>query len=207
MDNIRVYLSENTITTDDLLELTEWLKTNPRLTKGKLTEKFEEEFAKYIGTKRAVFVNSGSSALLLMLVAMVYHEKIKFGDKVVVPAVSWSTDASSVIHAGLNPIFVDCNLHDLSVDLDSLEEIFIKESPSALLLVQVLGLVPQMDKLVDMCDKYGVILLEDTCESLGSQFGKNRLGSFGYASTFSTYFGHHISTIEGGVICLSPGPG
>ena len=101
---------------------------------------------------------------------------------------------------GLNPIICDVNLEDLSVDLHQLEQIFINDRPKALMLVSVLGLVPKMDKIVNLCEKHGVILLEDTCESMGSKFEDKNLGTFGCMSSFSTYFGHHISTIEGGFI-------
>ena len=100
----------------------------------------------------------------------------------------------------MEPILVDCNLTNLSVDLEHLEEIFIKSSPSALLLVSVLGLSPDMGKITQLCDKYDVILLEDNCESQGTTYKGVKLGNFGLMSSFSTYFGHTMSTIEGGVV-------
>jgi CDP-6-deoxy-D-xylo-4-hexulose-3-dehydrase len=101
---------------------------------------------------------------------------------------------------GMQPIMCDCNLDDLSCDLENLEQIFKTESPSILILVSPLGLVPEMEKIVSMCEKYDVILLEDVCESMGSKHKERYLGSFGFASFFSMYFGHHLSTIEGGFI-------
>ena len=101
---------------------------------------------------------------------------------------------------GMEPIMCDCNLVDLSCDLNHLEEIFKTESPSSFILVSPLGLVPDMDKIINLCEKYNVTLFEDVCESMGSKFGNKYLGSFGYASFFSMYFGHHLSTIEGGFI-------
>ena len=91
----------------------------------------------------------------------------------------------------------DSNLDDLSVDLEHLEKILQEESPSVLLFVSVLGLVPNISKVVELCEKYDVILLEDTCESMGCEYKGKKLGTYGLMSTFSTYFGHHISTIEG----------
>jgi len=91
-------------------------------------------------------------------------------------------------------------MKDLAVDLEHLEKIFTEESPDALLLVSALGLVPDMNKIVELCSKYDVILLEDTCESMGCEFVNRKLGTFGIMSSFSTFFGHHISTIEGGLI-------
>ena len=101
---------------------------------------------------------------------------------------------------GMEPIMCDCNLYDLSCDVNHLEEIFKKETPSVFILVSPLGLVPDMDKIIYLCKKYDVILLEDVCESMGSKYKDNYLGSFGFASFFSMYFGHHLSTIEGGFI-------
>jgi len=136
-----------------------------------------------------------------MLYSLVESGKVNAGDKVVVPAVSWATDLAPVCQLGLTPILCDCNLHDLSADLNFLEDLMVKNRPKVLMLVSVLGLVPEMDKVVELCDKYGVILLEDTCESIGSSYRKKNLGTFGLMSSFSTYFGHHFSTIEGGVVC------
>ena len=116
------------------------------------------------------------------------------------PALSWATDVSSPMLLGLDPIMCDCNLHDLSCDLTALEFIFKQDNPAALILVSPLGLVPQMKEVVELCEKYDVILLEDVCESMGSKYNNKNLGSFGFASFFSMYFGHHLSTIEGGFI-------
>ena len=136
---------------------------------------------------------------LLMLSAL--NQKLDFNLKsVVVPSVAWATDLPPVMELGFKPILCDSNKIDLSVDLEHLERIFIEENPSALLLVSVLGFCPNMKRITELCDEHGVILLEDACESLGSEFREKKLGTFGVMSSFSTYFGHHISTIEGGVI-------
>jgi CDP-6-deoxy-D-xylo-4-hexulose-3-dehydrase len=194
-------LVKDTISNQEIDMLIEWLKTYPRLTKGDLTVKFEKLWAEKIGSKYSVFVNSGSSANLLMLYSLIEAKKIVAGDKVVVPAVAWATDLAPVCQLGLQPVLCDCNKDDLSVDLEKLEEIFKNESPKVLMLVSVLGLVPLMDQVVDLCNRYDVTLLEDACESVGSSFHKKNLGTFGLMSSFSTYFGHHFSTIEGGFIC------
>jgi len=192
-----ITLVKDTIDNKDIDRLIDWLKTYPRLTKGLITLEFEAKFSKWLGRKYSVFCNSGSSANLLMLSVL----KEKYGSKkVVVPSVAWSTDLAPVIQLGLQPILCDCNMKDLSVDLNHLEKIFTEESPDALLLVSALGLVPDMDKIVKLCFDYDVILLEDTCESLGCEFVNRKLGTFGIMSSFSTFFGHHISTIEGGLI-------
>jgi CDP-6-deoxy-D-xylo-4-hexulose-3-dehydrase len=196
-----IKLVNDTINRDDINALIDWLSQDeiPRLTKGDLTVELEKKWAKLIGTKYSVYVNSGSSAILLSLAAFLYSNKIK-NKKVVVPSLSWATDVSSPMLLGMETIMCDCNLEDLSCDLNHLEAIFIKESPSAFILVSPLGLVPNMDKIVELCDKYDVTLFEDVCESMGSKYNDKFLGSFGYASFFSMYFGHHLSTIEGGFI-------
>jgi CDP-6-deoxy-D-xylo-4-hexulose-3-dehydrase len=194
-------LVKNTISNSEIDLLADWLRGHPRLTKGELTLQFENKWSELIGCKHSAFVNSGSSANLLMLYSLLESGKVDVGDKVVVPAVSWATDLAPVCQLGLTPILCDCNLYDLSVDLNFLEDLVVKNRPKVLMLVSVLGLVPEMDKVVELCDKYGVILLEDTCESIGSSYKEKNLGTFGLMSSFSTYFGHHFSTIEGGVVC------
>ena len=195
-----IKLVNDTINNSDIDKLIEWLSTYPRLTKGELTTQLEEKWSKWLGTKNTVFCNSGSSANLLMLWALVEAGRIKKDSKIVVPSVAWATDLSPIIQLGMTPILCDSNLEDLSVDLNHLEKIFKETKPEVLLLVSVLGLVPKMGMIKALCDKYNVILLEDTCESMGSEWGTKKLGTFGLMSSFSTYFGHHISTIEGGFV-------
>jgi CDP-4-dehydro-6-deoxyglucose reductase, E1 len=196
-----IKLVSDTVDRNDINSLIEWLSQDeiPRLTKGELTVELENKWANKIGTKYSVFVNSGSSSILLTLAALKHSNRLK-NNKVVVPSLSWATDLSSPILLGLESILCDCNLSDLSCDLDHLEEIFQNESPSALILVSVLGLVPDMDRVIELCNKYDVLLLEDVCESMGSKYKEKYLGTFGLASFFSMYFGHHLSTIEGGFI-------
>lgn len=195
----KIDLIQDTIDNQDIDNLIEWLKTYPRLTKGDRTVEFEKKWSDWLGVKYSVFVNSGSSANLLMLYALKILNKMK-NDKVCVPSLCWATDLSPILQLNMSPILVDCNLNNLSVDLNHLEEIFIEDTPSVLLLVSVLGLSPDMEKIVELCKKYDVILLEDNCESQGTKFNNIKLGNFGLMSSFSTYFGHTMSTIEGGVV-------
>ena len=195
----RIDLIQDTIDNQDIDNLIEWLKTYPKLTKGSKTIEFENKWSQWLGTKYSVFVNSGSSANLLMLYALKILNKMK-NNKVCVPTLCWATDLSPVLQFDMKPLLIDCNLDNLSVDLNHLEEVFKTEQPSVLLLVSVLGLSPDMDSIVDLCEKYDVILLEDNCESQGTKFKGIKLGNFGLMSSFSTYFGHTMSTIEGGVI-------
>lgn len=196
-----IKLVSDTIDKDDIKSLVEWLTKDeiPKLTKGELTWELESKWANKIGTKYSVYVNSGSSAILLSLAALKHTNRLK-NNKIIVPGLSWATDVSSPILLGLQPILCDCNLYDLSCDLQHLETLFIEHNPSAFILVSPLGLVPDMEKIINLCKTYDVILLEDVCESMGSKYNNQYLGSFGFASFFSTYFGHHLSTIEGGFI-------
>ena len=194
-----IHLVENTICSEDVDRLIKWLKTYPRLTMGEQTRLFEEKWSNWLGCKYSVYVNSGSSANLLMLYSLIESKKLR-NKKVVVPAVSWATDLAPVIQLDFEHILCDCNMQNLSIDLKHLEQIFQKESPSILLLVTVLGLVPDMNKIVKLCENYDVILIEDACESVGSKYLDKHIGTFGLTSSFSFYFGHHISTIEGGMV-------
>ena len=201
-----IKLVSDTIDRSDINALTQWLSQDeiPRLTKGNLTWALEDKWARKIGTKYSVFVNSGSSSILLTLAAMLHLDKVGKkplkNKKIIVPALSWATDVSSPMLLGYETIMCDCNLEDLSCDLGHLESLFKEHDPSALILVSPLGLVPEMDKVLALCEQYDVMLLEDVCESMGSKYQGNYLGSFGFASFFSMYFGHHLSTIEGGFI-------
>ena len=195
-----IQLVKDTIDNQDIDSLIDWLKGYPHLTKGEVTVEFEKKWSIQAGVSHSIFVNSGSSAILLMLQALIESGKLSKGDKVVVPAVSWATDLAPVIQLGLEPILCDCNLDDLSIDIESFKEAILQEEPKVLILVTVLGLVPQMDIIKSICDENKVILLEDICEGLGSEFKDRKLGTWGLMSACSTYFGHHISTIEGGMI-------
>lgn len=195
----KIDLVQDTIDNQDIDKLIEWLSKYPRLTKGERTIEFEEKFSKWIGSKYSVFVNSGSSANLMMLYALKVLNMLK-NNKICVPSLCWATDLAPVLQFDMKPILVDCNLENLSVDLNHLETIFETEKPSALILVSVLGLSPDMEAIVELCRKYDVILLEDNCESQGTKYKGVKLGNFGLMSSFSTYFGHTMSTIEGGII-------
>lgn len=196
-----IKLVSDTINKNDIYALTKWLNQDeiPKLTKNNLTWELESKWAKKINTKYSVYVNSGSSAILLTLAALQHTNRLK-NNKIIIPGLSWATDVSSPILLGMEPILCDCNLKDLSCDLEHLEKLFIEHSPSSFILVSPLGLVPDMEKIVDLCKKHDVILLEDVCESMGSKYKEKYLGTFSLASFFSMYFGHHLSTIEGGFI-------
>lgn len=197
-----IKLCSDIIDKNDIENLIGWLKTIPKLTKGQKTLSFEKRFASIIGCKHAVFCNSGSSANLLTTSALIQSGLMR-NNKIVVPQVSWSTTVFPAMQLGLNPIMCDCDSLNLGIDVDNLLEIIEEEKPSALILVHVLGFDSSVQKIKDICEQNNILLIEDTCESLGSVVAGKMLGSYGLASTFSFYFGHHISTIEGGMVCTN----
>jgi CDP-4-dehydro-6-deoxyglucose reductase, E1 len=204
MNMKKINLVSDTINKNDISQLINWLSSDeiPRLTKGPKTIEFENKWSTYLGVTRSVFVNSGSSAILLALAALKENNMLK-NNKVIVPTLSWLTDVSSPIQLGLEPILCDCNLHDLSLNLDELEVLIKKYNPSCIILVSVLGLVPDMERILALCKQYDIKLIEDVCESMGSEYNGQKLGTFGDVSLFSLYYGHHLSTIEGGLICTN----
>lgn len=191
-----IRLTHETVDHNDIDSLIDWLKTYPRLTKGDLTLEFEKRFAETVGSQYALLVNSGSSANLLAAAVLQQHNF----DKVVVPAICWSTDLAPIIQLGMHPIVVDCDPFTLSVDVNELESVFVEHKPDALFLVSVLGIQPNMNAITALCKKHKVFLIEDTCESFGSTYNGQPLGTFGDIGTFSFYFSHHMSTIEGGMV-------
>ena len=195
----KITLVKDTIDIDDVNNLIEWLKTNPRLTKGDLTIEFEKKWSEWLGTKYSVFVNSGSSANLAAIYSLILSGKLK-NNKIVVPAVSWVTTVTPAIQLGLEPIMCECDMDNLGLDINHLKEIIKNENPSAIILVHVLGFPNYMDEIIELCKENDIMLIEDTCESIGSEYKGNKLGTLGDLSTFSFYFGHHMSTIEGGMV-------
>ena len=195
-----IRLAEDTIGHEDIDQLIDWLSEYPRLTKGELTEEFENKFAAHLGTEFALFVNSGSSANLLVAAALKDSGELR-NLKVVCPAVSWVTTVTPFLQLGYEVLLVEADSDNLGVDVVALERLFERERPSLLVLVHILGHLNHMDKIRELCDAYGVQIVEDSCEALGTVSTDGRqAGTFGSAGTFSLYFGHHISTIEGGMV-------
>ena len=195
-----IRLAENTISQEELIALAQWIPTTSQLTKGPLVVEFEKKFAAYVGTKHCVMVNSGSSANLLMAYSLLEGNYLK-NKKVVVPAVSWITTLSPFLQFGFEVLLCDSNDKNLGIDTIQLEQLFIKENPSLLILVHVLAHLNDMDEINRLCEQYNVLLIEDACEALGTSSSDNkRAGSLSLAGSFSFYYGHHISTIEGGAV-------
>jgi CDP-6-deoxy-D-xylo-4-hexulose-3-dehydrase len=172
-------------------------------TMGEKVDLFERNFLKYIGSQHAVMVNSGSSANLLMIAALFYTKnpklKLKRGDEVIVPAVSWSTTYYPLYQYGLKIKFVDIDIETLNYDLVQLE-LAISTKTRVVLAVNLLGNSNDFDFINKVIQDKNIILLEDNCESMGATFNNKKTGTFGVMGTFSSFYSHHISTMEGGII-------
>lgn len=194
-----IRLGEDTISKEELKDLCNWILSGAQLTKGPLTKEFEKDFASYIGSKYAIMVNSGSSANLLMAYALIESGYLK-NKKVVVPAISWITTLAPFMQLGYECFLCEADYENLGLDLEHLERLFKEESPAAVILVHVLGHANHLDEIKALCDQYGVLLIEDSCEALGTVYKNKKLGGLSLAGSFSFYYGHHISTIEGGAV-------
>lgn len=195
----RYKLAENIIDDKDIAALIRWLRSSPRLTKDSLTMQFEREWAQWIGSRYAVFCNSGSSANLLMAYALLASKKLR-NRTVIVPSVGWVTTIAPFMQFGFEPIMCGADPDTFSLDLVQLETLLKKHHPATVVMVQVLGVPADMDRLLALKKTYDFFLLEDACAALGARYDGKKVGSFGNMSSFSFYFGHQLSTIEGGMV-------
>ncbi len=173
-------------------------------TMGSKVSEFEEDFASFFGSKYSVMVNSGSSANLLMVAALLFRKKnpLKPGDEVIVPAVSWSTTYYPLVQYGLKLKFIDIDLNTLNYDLNALKEAITKNT-KLIMVVNLLGNPNEFSAISDILSGRPIEIIEDNCESMGATYHGQFTGTFGSMGTFSTYFSHHISTMEGGVVVTS----
>lgn len=170
-------------------------------TMGNEVREFEEAFARYFHSKFAVMVNSGSSANLLAIAALCFKKEkpLQKGDEVIVPSLSWPTTYYPVSQYGMKLIFVDINLDTLNIDVSKIEDA-ITEKTKAIMVPNILGNPADLVALREICLKHGLYLIEDNCESMGAMVNAKYAGTYGILGTFSCFFSHHISTMEGGVI-------
>ena len=191
-------LMRNNITRADLDAVVKFLGADdPILTQSRQVAAFEAEWARWLGVSHCVFVNSGSSANLVTMAAV----RQRFGPgEVIVPTLTWVSDIASVIQCGLDPVFVDIDPRTLGMNLD---EVLRKITPrtKAIFVTHILGYDAFTDAFLAEVERRGIPLIEDVCESHGATHGRRRLGTFGLASNFSFYYAHHLSTIEGGMVC------
>lgn len=190
-------LMKNNIERTDLDLIINYLEQeDPKLTHGPIVKDFENKWSEWLGVKYSVMVNSGASANDLTMKAIA---EINGVGEIIVPPLTWVSDIASVIQSGLKPVFVDINFKNLSFNLQLLSKSITKKT-KAVFVTHVLGLNALTDELINICKENNILLIEDACESHGATFGAKKVGSIGYASNFSFYYAHHMTTIEGGMI-------
>lgn len=182
-------------------ELCLFIKDAKQLSFGSKCEKFEKDFSTWQGRDDAIVVNSGSSANVAMIQALLNLGKIHTGDEVGFSSVTWSTNVMPLIQLGLKPVPVDVELSTLNVSPRTICEAWKKKKFKMFILTNLLGFCDDLLGIASFCKEKGIIFIEDNCESLGSVYKRKKLGNFGLMSSFSFYVGHHMSTIEGGAIC------
>ena len=192
---------QNNFTREDLNLVIEHLKKNdPKLTQGEQVVNFERCWSDWLGVKHSIFVNSGSSANLLTIFCL--KSRFPEGGEIIVPPLTWSSDIASILHAGFDPVFVDIDPKTLGMDNNKIFDALTSKTV-AVFLTHCQGFNALSDELLDAVKERGLWLIEDVCESHGATFKGKKLGSFGEISNFSFYYAHHMSTIEGGMICTN----
>ncbi len=186
----------------DFKSLITFLKKKPILTQNEKVKKFEEEWSKWLGTKYSVFVNSGSSANFLSISALATLNKTDKRNEIIVPSLTWISDIVSVIKNGFKPIFVDINYKNLSMNIDQVKS-KINKKTFGIFLTHAQGFNGLNEELLKIIKRKKIFLIEDVCESHGAKFKNKKLGNFGIISNFSFYYAHHMSTIEGGMVCTN----
>lgn len=196
-------LMQDTITLKDRLKIAKFVLTTKQFTNGKMVKVFEELWSEWLGVKHSLFVSSGSTANFLLIAAIKEKYNLKNGDKVLLPACTWVTNVGPIIQLGLQPIFCDVNTDNFSFDLAEIKKIK-KDHPDIKLIfvTHLLGFAAQNEEYHKAFPK--AIIVDDVCESHGVQFEDGtKVGSDSLGSTFSFYFGHHMTTIEGGMVCTN----
>ena len=192
-------LINDNITKEDKEVLSEFILNTNRFTNGPKVEEFEKSWSQWLGVKHSVFVNSGASANYIM--AAIVKEKLGSGE-VIVPPIGWVSDIAPLVQMGMTPVFVDVCLETLAITYESIEKA-VTDKTKAIILVHALGFNGISDKLINLCNDKGILLIEDCCESHGAKHKDIKIGNFGHMSNFSFYFGHHMTTIEGGMVCTN----
>lgn len=192
-----IKLMEDSIDKEEISAISDCLKSG-EYTQGSIVKEFERKFAEWNGSKYAVMVNSGSSANLLIISAIKEKFKLRGGDEILIPNVTWPTTVYPIIQNNLSPVFCDVD-DSFNISLESIKKM-ISEKTKAIFVVHLLGQPAKIDKIKEFCKEKNLLLIEDCCESLGAKLKGIKVGNFGLAGSFSFYFGHHMTTIEGGMI-------
>lgn len=196
---IRYPLASDTITSEENIARAKWLMTNPHLTMGPLVKEYEDKWSHWVGRKYSIACNSGSSANLLMVAALLESGRLK-NKQVIVPSAAWVTSIAPFIQLGFEPTMCEADKLNFGLDCDHLEKLLKQHNPAVVMLVHALGVPADMNRIMSLKEQYGFILLEDACAAMGSSYYGKRVGSFGDMASISTYFGHQFSTVEGGIV-------
>ena len=193
-------LMAQNVTADDKKALADFFIEGDKFTNGANVKKFEQEFSEWLGVRHSVFVNSGASGNYLTIAAL---KDIKGGGEVIVPCLGWSSDVSSILQLGLKPILVDVEMGTLGLDWNLVEEAITKNT-IGIVCIHVLGFNAWNEKISRIAQKHGLMVIEDCCEAHGALLPNGKkVGTAGEMSVFSFYYGHHITTIEGGMVCTN----
>lgn len=192
-------LINDNITQRDREVLADFCLNGKRFTNGEKVKEFEKAWSEWLGVKYSVMVNSGASANFISI-AMV--KELKGVGEVIVPPIGWVSDISSVAQLGMTPVFVDINMTDLNITAENIRRAINKDT-KAIVLVHTLGFNGINDEIIKIAKENDILLIEDCCEAHGAEFEGKKVGTFGDISLFSFYFGHHITTIEGGTVCVN----
>jgi CDP-6-deoxy-D-xylo-4-hexulose-3-dehydrase len=196
-------LMHNNFTKSDMIEVKKLLNQKKIiLTQSKKVKEFEAKWSKWLNVKYSTYVNSGSSANFITISTLRMLNKNKIKNEIIVPSLTWVSDISSVIMNGFKPIFVDINLNTLSMNEQQILK-RINKKTLAVFITHAQGFNGLSSNLIKVLKRKKIHLIEDVCESHGALFGKKKLGSFGLISNFSFYYAHHMTTIEGGMICTN----
>jgi CDP-6-deoxy-D-xylo-4-hexulose-3-dehydrase len=192
-------LMKNNIKKEDIECLIDFLNKAKIFTQHDNVREFERKWSEWLGVKYSVFVNSGSSANFITMAVL---KELYGKGEIIVPTITWSSDIASVITAGFSPVFVDINLKNLAMDETGILDA-ITSNTVAVFLTHVLGFNGLSEALIYELDRRNILLIEDVCESHGASLNEKKVGNFGKASNFSFYYAHHMSTIEGGMVCTN----
>ena len=192
-------LINDNVSIEDRNKLSDFILSNKRLTNGENVKKFEGEWSNWLGVDYSVMVNAGASANFISIA--IVKDLLGVGE-VIVPPLGWVSDVSSITQLGMTPVFVDISLESLSITADNIRKAITPQT-KAIVLVHCLGFNGMTEEIIQIAKENNLLLIEDCCESHGATFNGKKVGTFGDISVFSFYFGHHITTVEGGMVCTN----
>lgn len=199
MINYKWPLINDNISENDRKVLSNFILTKNRLTNGTKVNEFEKNWSEWLGVRKSVMVNSGNSANFISIAII----KELFGvGEIIVPSMGWVSDISSIVQLGMKPVILDVSYDTLSITAEDIRKAITKET-KAIVLVHCLGFNALTEEIIDIAKENNIFLIEDCCEAHGAEFNGKKVGGFGDISVFSFYFGHHITTIEGGMVCTN----